>query len=765
MRRFHRYLIFGSRWICVVCLASTVSPNAGAQLDLSGPTAFRVRSDFSVGLNSNEGWAGALNERVAVYADRPFRVRFEVGSAKHAATPHEFRLQYRRNGAEWNDVEAHDFPHPVAEADFDFESLDIGATPKAWRIEQGKSGALAITADRRRKFLHARGSQQQPLIALYSAPWALTEFEFEASFRLATSNRPSVGFIFGFVDADNYGRVFLDQSTGLLTVSRIVNGAHTVLAREHVETNTHQWHQLELDFEDGELEVNYGDDTLEFTVELGHLNPTAPLGVYVPANSRVYFHEINIEGDPKTPRVSIVSCSAYENGAATTDLLKSSATSFRAGVGVSNSGYTSSWTGEGQHGEFEWALVVRRFADGGVTNEQGDLFELRMVDSNGKQVSGSPHAVVRLSIPPRHVGGTFVETPGRIGPFQSTNGDLYFIMEPAETDNLFMVIKSVDQGRTWREVDGANRPTTGDLESVDARLIGDTLHIIHQVTNSTRYHAFRTSDHPSQPDTWSVRDELAASAEAIAQATALVVRSDGSLVTFYVGQTKVHYNIRSPKGVWGQEVRIDPGVGPNTAGPQAVLGANDTIHLAYYGTDGTIWYRQLLPTGSMTKRRLLTRGAGTTRAEYGAVLPLLFIPEKNTVVIIYRLASGQLWERRIVNEGPPTPAVRITNRQVVTDAVDSQQPAADAVLDGHTIHLLFIEPNSRSIFSTHDSGGWHAATLQVDNIVGSWVRGNVYTRPDGKRVYGYVYDAGSEGGAGMNRFGEQQLPDSLGTQE
>jgi hypothetical protein len=30
----------------------------------------------------------------------------------------------------------------------------------------------------------------------------------------------------------------------------------------------------------------------------------------------------------------------------------------------------------------------------------------------------------------------------------------------------------------------------------------------------------------------------------------------------------------------------------------------------------------------------------------------------------------------------------------------------------------------------------------------------VYTRRDGKKVYGYVYDAGSDGGAGMNRFGE-----------
>jgi hypothetical protein len=71
--------------------------------------------------------------------------------------------------------------------------------------------------------------------------------------------------------------------------------------------------------------------------------------------------------------------------------------------------------------------------------------------------------------------------------------------------------------------------------------------------------------------------------------------------------------------------------------------------------------------------------------------------------------------------------------------------------------VLFIEDSSRSIFSTHDTGGWQPSTLRVDVILGSWVRGNVYTRNDGTKVYGFVYDAGSHGGAGMNRFAELVL--------
>jgi hypothetical protein len=544
-----------------------------AQTSATGRTTFRVRSEFAAPLNADRGWAGALNENVTINADQPFRIRFEVEGDRASGGDGRLRLQYRRNGVDWTDVEAHDFPKP-------------------------------------------------------------------------------------------------DSDTA------------------------------------------------------------------------------------KTPRVSIVSCAAYENGTPTTDLLAGSAASFRAGAGVALADRTPSWSGTGSHGEFEWALVVRRYADGAVTNEEGDTFELRMVGADGAHTSATGNPVLRLTIPPGHLGGTFVETPGRIGPWRASNGDLYFIMEPAETSNLFMMVKSTDNGRTWREVDGAHRPPTRDLEAVDARQVGDTIHILHEVSRSARYHSFRTSDHPTAPDTWAVRGELVANVQPVAQAAALEVRSDGSLAAFYVGPTKIHYSVRSPGGKWSLDTVIDANLGPNLAGPQAVRGANDTVHLAYYGTDGTIWYRRLLANGTLSPRERIASGAGTSRAEYGSVLPLLYIPETNTVVIIYRLSSGLLWERRILEDGPPTPAVRVTDRHVITDAVDSQQPGADAVLDGTTVHVSLIEESSRSIFSTHDNGGWQPPTVRIDNIRGSWIRGTVYARRDGVRVYGYVYDAGSEGGAGMNRFAE-----------
>jgi len=413
----------------------------------------------------------------------------------------------------------------------------------------------------------------------------------------------------------------------------------------------------------------------------------------------------------------------------------------------------TSAAGDGRR-ELEWTLVVRRFGDGPEMNEEGDVFSFRVADRRGNPLEASVVPELTLAVPPGHLGGTFVETPGRIGPWQASNGDLYFIMEPTETDNVFMMMKSSDQGRSWQEVDGANRPSTGDLEAVDARVTGHTIHMLHQVTEFAVHHAFRTSDHPTAPDTWAIRDEPVATVKAVAQAASLVVRPDGSMVAFLVGETRLHSVTRSAAGAWGPASVMDE----RAVHPQAVLGADDVIHLAYYAVDGTLWYRRVLPDGTVTGREPISEGAETGRPGFGSVLPLVYIGESDTLVLLYRLASGALWERRIVAGGPMSSAALVTDVPVVRDAVDSQQAGADVVADGEALHVLFIDDATRSLYSTsHDGAGWQPPVLRVGGVNAAWVRGEVRTRPDGVRVYGFVYDAGSLGGSGMNRYGEIEL--------
>ena len=50
----------------LLILILTASKEPPVQMDGSGKPGFRVRSDFAAALNSEEGWAGALNENVTV---------------------------------------------------------------------------------------------------------------------------------------------------------------------------------------------------------------------------------------------------------------------------------------------------------------------------------------------------------------------------------------------------------------------------------------------------------------------------------------------------------------------------------------------------------------------------------------------------------------------------------------------------------------------------------------------------------------------------
>jgi hypothetical protein len=732
----------------------TTCPRPPAWNSGSGKPGFRIRSDFVSTLNSEQGWAGALNENVTVNADQPFRIRFEWERLSGQASGQQFRLQYRRNSGIWTDVEAHDFPHPEREISMDFTHFEASTQPDGWTVVKGNSSGMEVEVNNHQNVLRAR-ADQEPLVGIFSPPWDVSEMVFQ--FRLAPDNQKGIAFTTGFADINNYCRIQLDPNPGSIRVSQVINGIETNLAEKHTVIPYGQWLEIEIDTEKRGIGINYQNEMMEMDVKVETDIPLSKLGFQIPPNTTVDFQQFSFAGEAKSPRVSIVTCPGYKHGMSTSDLLKGSAIPFQAGTGVSLADLTPVWNSTNAHGEFEWPVVIRRFADGAVTNDSDDTFEFRMVDADCSASGSENIPVIRLSIPHGHVGGTFVENPGRIGPWQASNGDLYFIMEPTETDNVFMMIKSTDNGCTWHEIDKANRPETNDLESVDSRLVGHTIHIIHQVTRSARYHTFRTSDHPTHPDTWAIRDEVAGSVDAIAQTASMVVRSDGSLVAFYLGQEKIHYSIRSLQGSWSQARIIDSELQPNQAGPQSVLGANDVIHLAYYGIDGTIWYRRFLPNQTLTPRQLLATGAGNSRAEYGAVLPLLYNPHKDEVIIIYRLKTGNLWERRIINDAPPTDAVMVTDLKVTTDAVDSQQAGADAILKGGTVYVLFIEESSRGIFSIHDNGGWQQAKPQVVNILGSWVRGNVYIRKDGMMVYGYIYDAGSYGGAGMNKFGELVL--------
>ena len=459
-----------------------------------------------------------------------------------------------------------------------------------------------------------------------------------------------------------------------------------------------------------------------------------------------------------TPRVSVVSASAYPDRADAVDLLDGSTAPYAGGAGISRSGVGPALPDRGAQSEWEWPLVLRRYADGAVTTEEGDPFEFRMVDAQGRPLAADTTPVVTATVPPRLLGGTFPETPGRLGPWEASGGRLYFLMEPAESYNKLMTIKSEDGGDTWHEVDGANRPETGDLEGFASAVHDGTIHMLHQIDEAVLYHSFRTADHATAPDTWATRDDTVATpGEPPVQVTALTARPDGSLVGVYGGPERIHYRSRDAGGTWGDEITVPSQTGDPLSGPQSTLGTDGTVHLAYTRRDGTGWYRRIQPDGTLSAPQQVSDRIGTAETDVGSVLPLVHLPGSDTTVILYRRASGRLWARRTTGGGPLSAPEPVTERAVVQNAVDADQVGADAVAVGATVHVLFIEAETGRLYHTRSEapGAWSSPTVQVDSATVQWVRGQpISTGSSGPTAYGYVYDAGSDGGSGRNWYGE-----------
>lgn len=748
--------------LLAACDTSQQTPDAVGS-DASGPagtdrqTAFRLRSDFAADLNADTGWAAGLNETATVFTDEPFRLRFEVETGDNTSatnTARRYQLQYRRNNGDWLPMLAENFPQPskVHEPDLTVNVND------AWQFLAGSAASATIGTDGDDSYLQL-ASDTEATIALgrYETLWEPIEFGLYVN--LPGDAPGGAGVIFGFIDAQNYSVVEL-SSVGSISVDHYVDGQPTRIAEVEAEIITDRWTELKVIMEGRQAIVEYNDDALIFTADFDAEIPPSVMGLMVPAGSSAAFSGIAIEGEPRSPRISIMASETFAHGAPTTDLLAGSDTDFSGGAGVSFAYTSVPWTQSSGHSEWEWPLVIRRFADGAETNEKGDTYAIRMVTADGEALASDRDPVVTVAVPPRHLGGVFVETPMRVGPFEASNGDLYFLMEPAETDNMLMTVRSTDGGDTWHEVDGVNRPATGDLEGFAAVLADDIIYMLHQTSYDVWLHAFATSDHPTQPDTWVIQDELLASPEEPpTQVADIAMRSDGSIVGVYGGPQKIHVRIRSPEGIWGDEVVIDADQPQHLSGPALVTGTDDVVHLAYTGNDGSAWYRRISPDGSLTPRQQLSTELGTDSEDVGSILPLVFLPDSNTVSIIYRVAAGTLWERRVSDEGLLSDAVMVSEHTVVQNAVDADQTGADAIADGSRVQLLFIDEDSRHLYHTYadDEGNWQPATLQLDGINAQWVRGTRIKGDDAERVYGFIYDAGADGGSGKNRYGEIPL--------
>jgi hypothetical protein len=97
---------------------------------------------------------------------------------------------------------------------------------------------------------------------------------------------------------------------------------------------------------------------------------------------------------------------------------------------------------------------------------------------------------------------------------------------------------------------------------------------------------------------------------------------------------------------------------------------------------------------------------------------------------------------------------------VAQSAVDSDQTGADAIAARGRVHVLYIGADDGALYHTRSdaAGQWGPAERIVDDGPVQWVRGRPLRRgAETASVYGFVYDAGSNGGSGRNWYAERPL--------
>ena len=181
----------------------------------------------------------------------------------------------------------------------DFGGETDGAAPRNWTVAQGNPSGMAVIADPagKVKFLRAQ-STAEPLVGTFSL-FKVTDVEVETWIRLPRENRQGAGLVCGYVDANNYIRLFLDPVAGAIRVSRFVDGVESILAESKAAIVPDEWLEFQIEMKDGEIDVDYQDGAVEFTAEVNGPVAKATAGFFVPENSSADFRSFVLKDEGK----------------------------------------------------------------------------------------------------------------------------------------------------------------------------------------------------------------------------------------------------------------------------------------------------------------------------------------------------------------------------------------------------------------------------------------------------------------------------------
>jgi hypothetical protein len=374
---------------------------------------------------------------------------------------------------------------------------------------------------------------------------------------------------------------------------------------------------------------------------------------------------------------------------------------------------------------------------------------------------------------PSTIGGIHAESNNRLGPFIDGNGNLYTITELSVADPRPCMRKSTDGGRTWAEVNAANRPAHDDLESLWIEQRGTVLYVLHQRSGTMRvsHNTFNTSDAGANPDTWQVKDEvvhLPGTAPAN-QAVSLAVRTNGDLLAFYRTDPvssfqRLAWRKKPSGGAWGAETQVDTTASTNFTQVAVVVGASDKVHIFYKNdTTSAVWHKSLTSADSLSASSVVNDNATTTDDQMMATPPV-YVDVGGTERVYAawkRTSNGFLVGAPIDNDGTPSAEESISDVAVWEDpaAVISEQVVATLAVDSVSgkMYALYADNATHDLWKVVRNGTWSANTEVLDAVEVQYLSATVFThgtQGQSKRVLGIIFDDNPTGAtdAGVPKY-------------
>ena len=486
------------------------------------------------------------------------------------------------------------------------------------------------------------------------------------------------------------------------------------------------------------------------------------------------WNDCGTQSNGNNTAVIVTNSYQYADQAATTNLLSGSSETFEAGEGLYDDNLTASHTLQNEHTEFEWALLtLKNYYDYAVLAD-GDTIYLRVVRDDGTALDSYQDISYTVNEPAGFIGGTFIESPHSLGPIQDSNGNLYFFGEHSSqnsptNNNEPCMWKSTDDGVTWDEVDGTNRPVGSDFESADMQVINDIIYIAqHRGSAGVRLHVFNMSAASSNQDTWTTTDEVVdSSTPETDQAVALAVLSDGDMWCFYRTTVSSYESIvykRRTSGSWGSRNTLDTQATTNFTWVACVVGESNLTHVFYQeitNGSGNIWHRSLSSGGTLSGRESISTASGTNNNNSkGIAKPLYWDDAGDEIIfVVYRESDNDAWSRTITNDGTPSSATGPINTYSMSRAEGgSNMLSAQLVGDGTgRAWLIYAENvNLYPYLLAYEYGtGWVSEVALPQTAINFQQIGH-YTISNGKEVVGYVVEthpywdtAGSYGDDGL----------------